>query len=48
MKKCCVFFAVRTDLLHIIEISFGFKGLIAYNNDAEPKNNSCFNYIQIS
>jgi hypothetical protein len=27
MVKCCVFFAVRTELLNIIQMSFGFKGL---------------------
>jgi hypothetical protein len=26
MAKCCVFFAVRTELLNIIYASFGFKG----------------------
>jgi hypothetical protein len=28
MVKCCVFFAVRTEFLYIIQTSFGFKGLI--------------------
>jgi hypothetical protein len=27
MVKSCVFFAVRTELLNIILMSFGFKGL---------------------
>jgi hypothetical protein len=27
MVKCCVFFAVRTEFLNIIQTSFGFKGL---------------------
>jgi hypothetical protein len=27
MVKCCVFFAVRTEFLNIIETSFGFKWL---------------------
>jgi hypothetical protein len=28
MVKCCVLFAVRTELLNIIQTIFGFKGLI--------------------
>jgi uncharacterized membrane protein len=30
MVKCCVFFAVRTEFLNIIQAIFGFKGLIRY------------------
>jgi hypothetical protein len=30
MVKCCVFFAVRTEFLNIIQTSLGFKGLIEY------------------
>jgi hypothetical protein len=29
MVKCCVFFAVRTELLYVIWASFGFEGLIS-------------------
>jgi hypothetical protein len=27
METCCVFFAVRTELVNIISTNFGFKGL---------------------
>jgi hypothetical protein len=32
MVKCCVFFAVRTEFLNIIQASFGFKRLVVINN----------------
>jgi hypothetical protein len=28
MVKCCVFFAVQTELFNIIQMSFNFKGLM--------------------
>jgi hypothetical protein len=31
MVKCCVFFAVRTEFLNVIQIVFGFKGLITFS-----------------
>jgi hypothetical protein len=32
MVKSCVFFAVRTEFLNIISMSFDFKGLVADSN----------------
>jgi hypothetical protein len=42
MVKCCVFFAVRTELLNIIRMSFGFKGL------TEPVNAYCYSFSFIN
>jgi hypothetical protein len=33
MVKCCIFFAVQTGFLNIIQMSFGFKGLILIPGD---------------
>jgi hypothetical protein len=41
MVKCCVFFAVRTEFINIIQMSFGFKELNYFRNCNIPISTCC-------
>jgi hypothetical protein len=51
MVKCCVFFAVRTEFLNIIQTNFGLKGLVtshqmsSVSNSVHVRVNSAVNAV---